>query len=627
MTKTLQRVYQNWIKAIPPAPVKSVVEWCKRHVRLPGSARSEKFDPSITPWTSEPLECAGNGTRLMTHIKPVQGGGSVEGECAICYWIGTQSGGDIQYLWQSDDAADDRWSLRVEKILETCKPVMARKSEKKHQWVIGRVIFPHLNFIMEGVFSKRAVASKAICRQVNEEIHDWTPGRLEQAHGRLTAYWNSIAFQISNASLDGDQLHKIFLAGTQQHWQVKCPGCGLYHRMRTRWEEDHPELGGLRYDSEGCKRADGTYDYTKLQSSVRLQMPCGYIAHDDVSERRKLSLSGKYSDGDNDGALKTERSYTLEAVSIDYIPWITLIKQKHEALKSLDYGTDEPWSVYLRERECQFYKPGNRPVARNIVVSNRKKAREGLADRVVRLGSADYQQGEVSKGELPHWWHMIADVAIIGPKIHILIVSEGKITTDENLTNTFKDHELVPSCVILDSGWNATHVYQLCLTYGYYCVKGEDTELFSGHEDGGKKIYSPPKPIHAMRNQPPRFPYKMTKAGAIPDPQEPMFIRYSKYGLLEKVAWVRTSKTVEFEVPEDVSEDFKGHMDAWRLEKRKDPRTRKEVPQWVQRRDRDDLLMCLGYILIQMEDMGYIGAAIDIQVEVEVVNKTEGETK
>src|SRR5204863_3012256 len=136
--------------------------------------------------------------------------------------------------------------------------------------------------------------------QVNEEIHDadnWIPGRLAQAYGRTAAaFWNSIILNISNASHKRDQLHQAFLSGTQQEWQVRCPGCAQYHTMRTRWEPERPDLGGLRYDMAESRLEDGEVDYGKLLPTIRYQMPCGYLVRDNIAERRALSLSGKYSD-------------------------------------------------------------------------------------------------------------------------------------------------------------------------------------------------------------------------------------------------------------------------------------------------------------------------------------------
>lgn len=617
-----QKIMLYWVALVPAKPIGSVVEWARRHVRLVGSARSEAYDPDITPWNKEPLECADNGTRKMTFIKPIQGGGSVAGEIAICYWASTQHGGDIQYNWQSDKKADERWPKRVEKIMKACKPLVAR-TPLNFKWNKGLLVFPWCNFTMQGVFSDNAVASDSVRFQVNEEIHDnsatsgWADeGRLEQAYGRTTAYWNSVIFNISNAGKAGGQLHKAFLSGTQQRWQVKCPGCGQYHVMRMRWEDQKPELGGLRYDTiydvEKLKLGRNTLDWSKVQPTIRYQMPCGYIVRDNVRERRALSLSGCYGEPENKSALLTERSYTLEAVSVDYISWISLIQQKESARESLAWGKGDAWWSYLRERECQFTSDADRPVMNQIVKSAAKKDRAGLAEPKIRFGAADFQQGKAARHELPHNWHVIVDVKVLeNGKLHVLIVSEGRESTDANLTDVIDRHKAIPSCIALDSGWDTMRVYTLAMDKGFYCVKDEPTLLFSGHEDGSRKIYSPPAPLHAMINQGPKFEYVPDgKGGWLPDAHEPMFIRVSKIGMMDRLAWMRTSPNCIFDVPSDVSEDFVAHMDAWQIEEQKKIKTNETERVWVQRREDDHLMKCLCYIAVLMEDAGLFGGMI-----------------
>jgi hypothetical protein len=75
-----------------------------------------------------------------------------------------------------------------------------------------------------------------------------------------------------------------------QQWEVKCQGCGLFHVMQTRWDDKRPDLGGLRYDA--AKDAD--YDYQQIISTLRYQMPCGYLVREDTAQRRALSLSGRW---------------------------------------------------------------------------------------------------------------------------------------------------------------------------------------------------------------------------------------------------------------------------------------------------------------------------------------------
>src|SRR5438034_883482 len=166
------------------------------------------------------------------------------------------------------------------------------------------------------------------------------------------------------------------------------------------------------------------------------QMPCGHKVHDDVRERRALSRSGRYSTPMNKSALLTERSYTLEAVAVDYISWLDLVREKHLALRALKLGDPKPWFDYLRERECQFVDPmEDRPMIRSVQFGPAKKNREGLKNRIARFAALDRQRGSIEAGELPHWWLLIQDIALEQDgKIHFLTVWEGRCLTDEDVT-------------------------------------------------------------------------------------------------------------------------------------------------------------------------------------------------
>jgi hypothetical protein len=589
--------------SLPPDPVASVVAWGEEHVRLPGSARSERFDSAITPWTREVIETAGDGiTRKSTFIKPVQSGGSVAGEVVLCFWLATNNGGDLQYNWQNDEKAGERWTKRINKIVRACEPVMARAGAglkcKK-----GLLVFPHCNLTVQGVFSDANVASDSIRYQINEEVHDeeggWHPGRLQQAFNRTTAFWNSIILSISNAGYKGDQLEVAYLSGTQQKWTVKCPGCKKYHPMRTAWDEKHPYFGGLRYDSSKCKREDGSYNYNRLASTIHYQMPCGYKVLDDVKERRQLSLSGKYSEPHNKGAHISNRSFTLEAVAVDYISWLSLIEEKHRALKALKYGDPKPLCDYVRERESRFWDPEDRPFVGKVILSSTlKKDREGLPGRHARLFALDYQQGNLEKGELPHWWLVIRDVM---PNGDSRLAWEGKCLTDEDAIATIDRHECIRRHGVADSGFNATHVYQFCLKYGINAIKGSPEALFS-HGKAGLKIFSVEKPLHQVLNAPP------TREDPLDEPQ---FWFYSKVGIRDRLAWLRGGKAVRWEVPGDVSDDYQAHMEAEEQKEKKNSEGRTTIV-WQQVKTRNDLFVCECYIAMLMEMAGLIGvAAID----------------
>lgn len=612
------------IAAIPADREPSVCEWGREHVRLPGSARSERFDPDITPWNKTPLECCDDGvTRIVTYVKPVQAGGSVIGEVALCRWLSCHNNGDVQYNWETDPKGGKRWEKRTEKIFKACELVMQRAPTNPNKWKGGmngaQVIFPHCNFTQQGVFTENNVASDSIRFQVNEEIHNWEAGRLAQAYNRTTAFWNSVIINISNAGIEGDQLHAAFVAGTQEHWEVKCPGCGHYHRMRSEWKDDEPEAGGLRYDSTGCKLPNGDYDYNKLEPTVRYQFPCGHQMRDEIHARRDLSLSGRYGKPENTGAHQSHRSFTLDAVSVDYIPWLKLISEKHEALRALRYGDPEPYKRYLQERECKFWNPENRPLVGKVILSGAlKKNREGIEKRFARFFALDRQQGTLKDGELPHWWLVLRDADEHG---NSQLVWEGKCLTDEDAIGVLREHGVEMWCGVADSGDDTTHVYQFCLRYGINAIKGTDGN-FHMHPDGSRKIFSPEKPLHLMINAPPVHPYTLkpvpewheqkgrwiSVVKLSPAPEEPLFWLYSRVGLLDRLAWVRSANSaVRWDVPGDVSEDYKKHMEAWELVSEPVGRSKQIQSGWRQVKKRDDLNKCEQYITMLMEMAGLIG--------------------
>lgn len=587
-------IVEQFLKAVPQDRIKSVCAWAQQHVRLVGSARSEQYISDISPWTRVPIECAGDGTRKMTLVKPVQTGGSVCSEIAIAYWLSTWPSGDICYYWPNDLAADARWNKRFEKILLACDTVMARAPTDRFKWQKCQVIFPTINLIAQGVRTDRSVASDSFRGICCEELHDieagWSPGRLDQVYGRQGAHWSSICFNVSNAGFVNSDLHKAFLSGTQQHWEVKCPGCHQYHVMRCAWKADESHLGGLRYDATGCRMGNHVYDYNKLAPTIRYQMPCGYQLKDEIGPRRALSQSGRYSDPRNPGAQLTERSYTYEAVTCDWLPWLDIIKRKHAALKALDVGDYKPYFDYLREVECRFVDIGrDRPAPErvHIITSQRKKNREGMPNRAFRFASVDWQRGKTSQGDTPHFWLLVQDW---DGAANSQLVWEGRCDTEGELVATLRDLDVKPICVVVDSSWNAPYIYSLCLKHGWNCLKVDEKNEWKW-ADGANRFYSEPRPLFMVANQPP----------SQPDPAlEPLFWQVGKYAIMERLVYLRQSKAVKYEIPSDVSDDFVTHFDSWSLamERKRDGQM---VTKWTQSRDDDHLWQCAGYILSMVD--------------------------
>lgn len=604
MTAQLSWMGQQWRAAIPAEPERSVAEWGRKHVRLIGSARKQCFDPDISPWTGAPLECTDDGvTRICTFVKPVQSGGSVVGEVALSRRIAKGVGGELQYNWEDDIKALERWDKRIVRILQANPEVTKFWPVGRHQAKKGLVIFPHCSLTVQGTFNPSNLDSDSISFQINEEVHNWEPGHLAKAYKRTTAVWNSFILNISNAGSIGDQLHQAFTAGTQECWEVKCPGCGLFHAMHTAEHKDG-RPGGLKYDSEKCKREDGSYDYNKLAGTIYYEFDCcGHRLRDDVTERRQLSVGGKYCDPRNAGAHLSHRSFTLEAVSIDYISFLLLIQEKHEALRALKYGDPEPYKRYIQERECRFWDPSDRPLISKLeVATGLRKSREGLKERVLRGMSIDKQRGQAEKGETPHYWVVIRDWAANADN---QLVFEGKVQLDDDLEILRERYEVDPRFVLIDSGWAASKVYQLCALYGYAAIKGDDRMSWPHKLDNGQRvqrIYSPTQHIDPFEGD------NQGRAGKT----EIDLILYSKQGIRDRYAWLRSAGHVKCLVPEDVSVDYRMHHETEIQQEFHHPKTGQSYHLWVKvhEKARNDLFVCECYQVLLAEEAGLLGSGI-----------------
>lgn len=641
-----------------PQPLPPIVEWAEEHVSVWG-VKGKKFIQSHTPWTRFPIECCDKpGMRFVTLVKPVQTGGSVVGEIAVCRWI-VRGFGEIQWNWQDDARALERWKKRLEKILKSCGPVMER-------WPVGGlerfkatnclVVFPNCSLTVQGVFVPNNLDSDSIAFQVNEEIHTWPPGMLEKAFKRGTACAFPISLNISNAGYKDDQLHEAFRSGTMREWEVPCPGCSnphhpantVYHVMRIQWDDDRPDLGGLRYDSKGCKRDDGTFDYNRLASTLRYQMPCGYtIHHEDIQTRRQLSNGGRYSEPRNKGALWSNESMIYEAVISHDINWLGLVQEKHSALRALKNGNPEPWRIYLQERESKFYSAEQRPVEAVVINVNLRKNREGLPDRAARFWAADKQKGYRARGEIKHYWLAIRDCK---ENADSRLVFEGMVQTDADLVGHLLEHDCaVYSCPrggnhdfrvakpgncsvcgvplmsafptgCIDSTWDRDNVLQFCYHSGMNAlhVSPQDKPFYHRNEKV-HRLWSEPEPIHKILNIRPKYDYQKAYDPEqqaivwVPHQDEPRIWSGHQIGMLKLLFFLRNHEAnvranypnasdemvIKYETPGDVSDDYKEQNAAWEYVIEQRGRSQSAVEQLKKvngEKGADHLMMCEAYI-------------------------------
>jgi len=596
--------------AIPPACPADIITWAEANIKVDGHS----FDASRTPQLVEPIRAmADAGTRIGTLIKPVQVGGSTAGEVVLAYWAAFGNG-LIQFNWENDLKATNRWHDRILPALESCRDI--KRTGHRFEELICEARYINTTVRCQGVFREDALDSDTVPLQINEEIHGWKPGFLSKARRRQTQVWNSKAFDISNASQVGDQLHAAYEDGTAEVWEINCPKCDGWHKMQFRWNPDRPGEGGLRWDADGCKLADGRFNYNKLAETIRYQMPCGHEVRDIAAERRQLR--GRYR-VTNEGAHVSHRSWTFDAVSCDSINWLRLVQEWHAAVRGLKTGDTEQMHRFVTERECRFYSDEAIPYRGAVVVSaGITKSRDGLPNRAARLWAADAQKGYRSKGELSHYWLVIRDVL---ENCDSRLVFEGSIQTDTDLIAMLEEHGCQPRCGVIDATWDTKRLMEFCYRNGFNATLGSAKQEWFAHPDKIRRFYSAPKPIHGELNVPPRFNYTATAAGWTPAVDEPQVWFYNKAGLLSNLDFLRYHEElvrqadanapawhfIKYEVPADVSEDYKLQIDSWERRASTRGRAREHIEEWRQTRPADHMRLCEGYIAMLMEMEGFIG--------------------
>ena len=583
--------------SIPKDRPRDIVEWAEiSGIKVDGKSFDSKISPQIIPVLRAMMNPRVRGGTL---VKPVQSGGSTVGEILIAFWAAFFYG-QIQYNWPNQGAAEHRWKTRIIKLLlSVCDLAWAGG---RFDETICQANFVNTTVVAQGVVAKGALDSDTIPMQVNEEVHSWEPGLLDKARRRQTRVWDKKFLDISNAGMVGDQLHAAYEAGSMDAWEVLCPGCGQYHVMRFRWDEKKPEIGGLRFDTAAGRQENGKYNLRKIIPTIRYQMPCGLIVRDKPEERR--ALAGRYR-STNEGAVEELKSWNYEAVSVFEISWFDLVSEWLTAIRALKAGDGEPMKKFVQERECKFYSDESVPFSGTMIVNNMLiKSREGLPGRAARFWFADKQKGYAHKGQLTHYWLVIRDVM---PNCDSQLVFEGMVQTDADLLARMEEHGCIPQSGAVDCGWDRANVLQFCYRNGCNAqTTSAQDKLFFHKDDKAYRIYSQPEGLHLQLKVPPKFNYVTVMANSKveyrPSPEEPLHWSIHRIGSLKLLNFLRGhaelvkknggNDFIKWEVPGDVSDDYKKQIQSWEFSSKKKAGTNQIVEICRQRLQDDHMLMC-----------------------------------
>jgi phage terminase large subunit GpA-like protein len=604
MRRDAKQILDYMRGAISRPDRRSTVEWAEQEgFQLPGSLRSSKFRIDIAPWLKLPFEFADDPeVRRLLLVAAVQSSKSTIGEVVIGRKMATDPG-NMLYSWEDHGKAEELWNDRIERTIRQAKQLRHRLPPKNIKQRRMEIQFTDgFYFRIQGIKATKSRQSKSVRYLINEEVKDWDPGAVTDLRNRVTAAWNSFELNITPASEDGDEVHTLWKESSQHVLHIRCPECEAMQIPRFRTHTG--KLGGLHFcdpaDPDAlakCKdAATGEYNYTAIAEHCYYECEgCGHRMRDTPKERTRIANTGDYISL-NPEALPTDKACSWNALIVPWIPWVGLIREFHNAIRAMRYGDISLYKEFVQKREVQFFKDDMDDfIESDLTLSEGvKKSRDGLGEsKQFRFMMVDKQRGSPRKNEAPHYWVVIRDWK---PGASAL-VWEGKVQTDEELEDLRLDHDVQPFLVAVDSGDGMTtiDVYKMCAKYGYIALKGEDKSGYTHNKDGTKttKRFSPEQTAYATGENGEQIPITL--------------ILYSKQGIRDALYYLRTAKDFDFQIPEDVSDDYQKHMDSEQLVDWHIPKTGQKVKIWRQVRKRNDLFVCECYQALYADIADIIG--------------------
>ena len=264
-----------------------------------GSIGGERFDLERYPYMIEPLKAATEGEyRRVIMVKSAQVGFTTGMMASVCYKLKEDPSMVMVALDQSDTQKKFA-KMRMNPMLEK-SPIMQDIMQLDKQKTGDNTLFNKITKLgstltMINSGSRGAVRSLPINYMAADEVSNWKDDEasgkvLEKFENRGISDPSSVLFAGSTPLDFNRNIHRLFLQGTQEAWNIECPNCGVWSPFvfeGLRYEHGVPvdEPLEVRYEcpEEGCahqtseietKRLLQIGKYVAANDKINIDIPC-----------------------------------------------------------------------------------------------------------------------------------------------------------------------------------------------------------------------------------------------------------------------------------------------------------------------------------------------------------------
>lgn len=495
---------------------------------------------------------------------------------ALVAWLIAEDPGPALWVTAKLGEAKKLSKGRVLPLLERCGPVADLLPTNRMFKTTLEIYFPSAPLFLTGSESPASLQSTPFRFVILDEARSYPPGALEMVSKRFRSFsHNYKKVIITTPALEGDAVHRSYLAGHQARWEVVCPGCGHSHDMR--WG-DQKTVGGLKWDKneETYDESIGAYRFEALTKTIRYHCwnpECEHVWHDQMADRKQIATEGAWVSG-NPNAPSNHRSYTWNALLPWWPAWKDQVMEFLQAKKALEWSDFHPLKDHMNETRGEVWTD---------------QLRYGDDDKYLAQRVANYDPLEPWEHELRrfmsvdvqgaggrHFWYVIRAWGA-GAKSRLL--AYGKALSWEELKSKHEEWDVPADNVVIDSGQWAPEVYQKVIDSGYRwkALKGDDKD---GYKIQGKTF------LYQKSMVDPTLGRK--KDRQIRDIE--LYV-WAKYGVIARMYAFIHGVMGEWEIFDGTSEDYNLQVTTWDRRARVG-RNGHESLEWYQKRKEDHLADC-----------------------------------
>jgi phage terminase large subunit GpA-like protein len=405
---------------------------------------------------------ADNRVRTLSIMCSAQSAKTETMIACLC-WLIAEDPGPTMWVTSNEDEALKFAKERLMPSLRACPLVSHLIPKDRNLAKTKEIYFPHMTLEIVGSNAPSKLQSKPRRWLLLDEVRNWPSGALPMVLKRTRTFWNARQVIISTPDNEHDTVHQEYLRGNQQVWKVKCPKCSGEHELS--WEF-------MKWDSDERTKPGGKYNFDALADTIRMSCPaCSYETWDTPAERRRLIVKGDWVELNPD-APSSRKSFTWNALLPTWVKWRELVEEFLSAKKALSWGDPAPLKAFICESLGQPWEDRLRFGDQSNWAEDRKgsyKLLDKWPDEERRFLSADVQKD-----------CLYYTCRAFGKGGSSRLLDYGKIPDFSSLREKITELEVDEDDVVIDSGYQATSVYNEVTKSGYAWkpMKGDDFQHF-----------------------------------------------------------------------------------------------------------------------------------------------------